>query len=682
MPRLSFDAQYERDRIYVASRVRVGFEGLWTRDGARVMGDGGAISGPFGDMVRDEIQGRFASGPRPFQTLDSDGNHTGDYHGYPTRWAQLVALADLAHNPIQQAVRQLSLLYQMPIRVGGDIVSPAWRWLRDRCGLDLTLQKKQRYQIGVGSCAVRPTIEEFDTDQYYPTSVTVVQPDQCIAIPDPSRPHRPAVFIELLKKSHVGLYGANGRRMGVGGNCLVWDMSDPRFPRFGEWDSPESWQDSAAPIWHLSGRNYPFWWLGEPIMPVTCVQWDPVGGELLPVSESDLQSMLDLILQRTWCHVVAHAGSFQKALLLSKHEAKGLRQSMLDPNVIHNVWAPDGSVDVKVIPDSLDSATKMWSILRDRTEEWASRFDVGFEVRKSEGAKSGVAILLELTGKYLLRQRMETAARDADISIVRSICATHNDLIRRGQLSLRFDGENIRWNPSQPAERRFEYLIPEGNITIDYPHQWNATEEKEVRARLEEAVNAGRESPRALWLLDHGLEDDRPDGPNWILADESIRQALGDRREYRTLGYGVEWKDVPPHVVDSGVPDDSTIEHIPPRDVGLTAAEGMRLRSIYRSRAKALYGNETIANSLRNTAKRLIEGDAFSVGEIRRLSLWLEANGQQSEVGADGTWGDRTDPSGDYITYLSQGGDEAAIWCDSVLNAPVEPPVETDEESA
>lgn len=347
MKRLTFDPIRESHRIRVATELRIVCEGEYTRNtSSRNAGQGpGILCGPLGDLIRLEIQACFNGGPGATPVLDADGNHAmtpngmGKYSGYPVRWAMLLAQASLDVNPKQEAIRKLSLLYKQPTDFTGDISSPAWTWLKARSGLDRVLAQRQALTIGMGSCAMRPTMELLDGDEYRPAGVTVVPSDKAIAIPDPSRPWSPAVFIEYdeapLDRSRI-IYNGYAKEA-----CTVWDMSNPAKPMWGRWSSPQAWLDGARPIWSMSGHNYPWWWQGEPIMPVVCDQWDPTARELLPVSEGDLQGVKDLMRRRSFINLVGHAGAFNKGILASQTEIQGMRQFIHDPMVANAVWGED-----------------------------------------------------------------------------------------------------------------------------------------------------------------------------------------------------------------------------------------------------------------------------------------------------------------------------------------------------
>jgi hypothetical protein len=300
-----------------------------------------------------------------------------------------------------------------------------------------------------------------------------------------------------------------------------------------------------------------------------------------------------------------------------------------------------------------------------RVDEVLARFDPGLKVKRSEGAKSGVAIRLELTGLYGLRDQMATRARPRDVAVIQALVATQNYLARSGQISLRQtpDG-SVTWTPwLEPIPALA--LVPESSINVAYPHYWTSDERVQVRADLLEAVDAGRESPRALWLLDHDLEDDRPNGLNWQVADESIRTALADASAYASLGYGLDWSARAQAAAATVV--DEAQRYTPPVDVADTAAKGLGLREDFPGRA--LTGSPPSPQTMRllKRAKGLRDQVPMLLGEVRELSQWLATHGRAPE---DAGWGDDTNPSGPYITWLTQGGDAAQAWTAEVLNGP------------
>lgn len=639
----------ELTRMSDAAEVRVAHEAVWWRQNQE-------LAGPYGELVTEHIQQKFSSGATP-NKVDSAGNPIKDI---PRRWLQLYALTDLsdATNPIRQADRALSLLYRKPVQISGDIAGKPWNWLRARCDLDRVLISKQSLLIRGGSVVVRPTLREWADGSYYPPGLTTVTPDECIAIEDPGNPGNAAIYLERQP--------VNGSRY----SRVIWvviDVSDPNNPVYGHWASPESWQrgesaldDDAGQTTLRVGADFP-WFQGfpgasEPVMPAICSQWDPAATELLPVNLSDTHAMIDIILARSFASMVTHAGAFQKAVVLSGGTFTGMDQAMLDPTVMVGLVGQDIK-SLEIIPDSTESAMRVRNMANDRLLEWAQKYDSGFEVRESESAKSGTAIMLELSGHKTLADQLETRFRGVDTRIINALRCTFNGMLYRRELSLEETDYGFRWTPGQPAQAFEHWLIPQGTIEIRYPRYWHELERQQIRKELEEGVNAGREFAESLYLLDHGLEDDGPDGPNFLAASEHLTRSLESSLARAAQGYGLR-QETRLSMTQETVDAEETLHDIPD-DVAQTAARGLSLRS---DTGLGPDGMKAQGKRLLSRARRLSQQTPMRIGEVRELSAWLSSHAADAVKPSD--------PTAEWVTWLTQGGDAAVTWTESILAAP------------
>lgn len=653
-PLLIPDMQAEADRQARAVKVRTAYEAEWWRDDSA----GGwprfasRLRGPWGDAMRRAMEGAFASGATQIQV---EGGGTQRVRGF--RWVQLEEKLDPTLQPLKDMAIRLSLLYRPPpgrpaLDVNGDMAVPSWQWLAKRADLDGVCMRRQAWMIGRQCAAVRPTLREFVDGQHYPPGLVVLGADQLWAVEDPVRPGVAVVVGETLPSGRV----------------LIWDCADPRRPYWGEWKSTDAWRRGAPAIWMQEGWDYPWRWRSAPFVPVIITRWDVTATELLPADLRDYEAARAITLMRMWHDVVMQAGSFNKAVLLSANGMDGVAQSMQDPTVIQ-AFSGAGPWDLKTIPHSLDGVKVLSEIIEARMLEWARRFDAGHEVRRESGS-SGYAISLQMTGQYLLRQQMEARARSTDAAIVRSLVVTWNYLVQARMVGIRRIGDDIDWDPDAIPEPRADVLIPETEPDLAYPHLWRPEERAERRVEIEKAVDAGMESPRALWLFDRQMEDDRPDGPNWLEADAGIRAACSDALTYAALGYGQRWTDR--LAMTRATPEDETALYVPPADVADTAAEGLRLRDAFPGRA--IDGKTADGKRLLGKAKALRNQTPMMAGEVRALNVWLRAHEGDAGLDADvGTWGNAEDPSGAWITYLSQGGDPGLAWTNATLAPVVEP---------
>lgn len=659
MPRrLPVNIAAERARMADAAWVRCAARMEWKRLEGTTFHTSGAMAsldGEGGQLLRRCIQAKFAPGPRA-RVTNQEGVEIET--GYSYRWALIEALIDPSTHPVQRIANEMALLYRSGLGVSGDISSPAWSWLEERSGVDRAMRRKQSDTLLLGSCVVRPTMRPFGQGQYYPPSLTVVPPDRCIAIEDPSRPGQCAVYLEQMK---------NGRST----PWMVIDVSDPSAPSFGFYTSPESWERGESAIWEVVGAAYPWWWQGEPLMPAV-VSTFRQGDELLPNIRPDMQSAIDRMLERAWIDVCKHVTGFSRAFLMAKSDVDGLAQTMIDPAVL-GVLQSAGDMTMEIIPDGTAAVSTQMEMFRARMLEWSQRYDTGFQIEESTSAQSGRALLVRLAGKEGVRNQMVTDARPVDEHAIKALVATHNYLVRSGQMSLRLVGEQIKWTPNLPPVLSADLLIPEGDIRLDYPHFWYSSEKREIRDEMVKAADAGYRDHREIWLFDRDLENDGPDGPNWQAATDAIASNLNYAMQLAAQGFGLDAKTR--YVIASRTPEDEAQMHIPTPDVATTASRGLMLRKEFPGRAAGLAGIGTSEKDLRARARMLADQTPMTSGAVRELSAWLAAHASDKDklnVDATGNllpgeWGNDQDPSGPYITWLSQGGEPAVGWCEIEL---------------
>lgn len=649
------DIMTEIARMRSAVDVRVGHEAIWWRNGRR-------LDGPFGKLVTAHIQNKFSSGAGP-DKVDSDGNPV---KGIPRRWDQFYALTDLsdATHPIRQADRALSLLYRKPVQISGDIAGKPWNWLRDRCDLDRVMIRKQSLLIRGGSVVVRPTLREWANGSFYPPGLTTVTPDECIAIEDPGNPGQAAIYLERVPDTSTRWTREY---------WTIIDVSDPSNPSYGHYRTPDEWlsgvdalEDENGQSTLRIGADFP-WFNGfpgasEPVMPAVCSQWDPAATELLPVNLGDTHAMLDLMMARSFAALVTHTGAYQKAVVLSDSDFTGMEQAMIDPTVMIGLVG-QGLKDLKIIPDSVNSAVALHGMVRDRWLEWAQKYDTGFEVRETSSAKSGTAIILEMSGHKSLADQLETRFRGVDVRIVNALRSTFNGMLYRRELSLEETEEGFRWTPNRPAQAFAHWLIPSGSIEIRYPRHWHELERQQIRKELDEGVKAGREFAETLWLLDHGIEDDGPNGPNFLAASEHLTNALAAKMSRAAQGYDLR-PETCLQLTQATVDAEETLHDIPD-DVARAAAKGLSLRS---DTGLGPNGWTAQGKRLLARARQLNQQTPMLIGAVRELSVWLETHAAYATEPAT--------PTTEWVTWLTQGGDAAVNWTASILVAPAAQPAQ------
>ena len=77
---------------------------------------------------------------------------------------------------------------------------------------------------------------------------------------------------------------------------------------------------------------------------------------------------------------------------------------------------------------------------------------------------------------------------------------------------------------------------------------------------------------------------------------------------------------------------------------------------------------------LKQRAQALVDRAPMSTGDLRKLDARLEAH--KGDRDGDANWGNDADPSGAYITWLTQGGDEGLDWTNATLAEADAPPVD------
>lgn len=633
--RKQFNAVEDSARRASALRGRTILEARWTKSGGTGKQKSGGLAGPYGELLRQHIERMFASGP-----VIADANTRDPYAGtsYPVRWGMRAAMTAAGFNPLHMLREQLALLYQPPIKVEGEVINPVWEWLRARSGFDTALHLRQSYTVTLGSAAIRPVLRYQSDGVAYPVGVVAVPPDRCFAISDPSNPTVPIVYGEQTSAR----------------KWQIWDCTNPDAPVWGEWGGLSDWQRGIGPSVGMVGAAYPWWEDGMPVVPVVCHQFHP-SDELLPVASNEIEQVFELVMERTNVDLIAYLGAYQTVYVLSDLPVSGLNGTMVDPVTVRNLVAT-GNKSLEVVPDSMGSVEKLEEKSRGRVTEWAQRYNAGIEAKSTGSAKSGYAIELELTGKFLLRERMATRTAPLDERLVNLMAITHNRLVRAGQMPIRVVNGEVRYNPRLPAQPMTDHLIPVGEVSVRYPAWWSATERAERRAELIEAIDRHDEAPQALYLFDRELSDDRPDGVNWTEATEHLRSSCAEAQSLAAQGYGQTWEEMT--ALGTVLPGDDASRWTASAATATTAAKGLTLRDEFRGRT--LVGFAPQVRRLVKRAKAIANQDPQTMGEVRALLGWLEGHNSDRDTASEvGTWGDDSDPSGLYIQWLTQGGDDA-----------------------
>lgn len=625
---MAFNLQADTNRRRRSLRDWIIYQGEWERP--EVWGNGvtmqAPICGPFGEIIRMAVQTTFEGGTgRPF--LDERGEKTGQY-GYPTRWAGILQTCNPALNPTQMLAGKDSKgrsapLYHEPIRVSG-ISGSAWPKLRASSGLDVVLLQKQSLSVACGSAGVGVSIETSG----HPPGLQAFAPHEVTFIASSRNPLMAEVAIQWLD----------------GGAVIISDIRNPRFPRFGKWRLIEQWQNGYEPMTIAEGPLYPFLWQGQPRLHVVACRSQPAPSCLQPGATALSQFTIDTILVDAWLQHVIRYGSINRVAVVSGGETRveGLDQLSMDLRAVIHLSGGE-SPSIEVIPHGMDGAKTLAELCRDRLANHLRMIDGDLRVRGvATGVQSGIAIELEREGVEDYARSQMQLQRATDTEIIELLCATYNWQALNGHIDSALLG--------MPTVE----LIPEETPVIDYPLHLSPAERRMIAETKRDT------DPVGAYMILEGM--DPGDADARALAFDQLAEHTKQRVALTKLGYGLKPETIwmRPPVSEA----DEAVTHVPPSDVADTAAKGLRMQREHRDR----WGGLQVSELLRR-ARALQQQTPMMVGEIRALAVWLDANAQAPANGSagPGTWGNDADPSGEYIRYLSQGGDAAQVWCASIL---------------
>lgn len=636
---MAFNLNADMIRRRRALRDYTIYEGEWERPEtwAGNAGYQAPISGPFGEIVRRAIEGTFEGGiGRPL--LDDRGRPTGAY-GYPSRWWGLLATCNPALNVTQmlagkESSGRAAMLYHEPLSISG-IPGAAWEALRVSSGLDVVLLQKQSLAIACGSAGVGVTIAE----EGRPPGLKAFAPHEVTFIAEPNNPLVAEVAIQWLD----------------GGNVVVSDIRNPHFPRFGRWRSIDQWAHGYEPLAVAEGPYYPFRWHNRPLLHIVACRSKQDASCLQPGASALSQLTLDTILMQAWCNHVIRYGSINRVVVTSGGggRVEGLDQLSMDlRSVIHLSGGENPAVEL--IPHGMEGAKILAGLCRDALQSHLSMIDGDLSVKADvQSPKSGVAITLERAGVKTFAQKQARLQTTSDIEIIQLLIAAYNWQARTGFVSAERMGA-IMLEP-----------VPEETPVLDYPIQLSESEKAQIeKAKQDTAKGLILVGDRlGAWMAMSDMDHKNPDAR--AKAFDLVSTITEQNTALVRMGFGLQPETIAAQAAPAQA--DETITHIPPADVADTAATGLRLQREFRDRWGGLQASELLKR-----ARALQQQTPMQVGEIRALSVWLNANAQAPANGStgDGTWGDMADPSGEFIRYLSQGGDPAQAWCSTILTNP------------
>lgn len=428
----------------------------------------GRLSGKFGNMLMTEIQDVIAEGP----SNDS---------GYGIKHLHIINNLDTSWHVQHRMVDQLCMIHRKKFELDGSLNGyPEWEIVRRNSNIDVVLPQKLSYVISQGSCGVRPQILGGGD-----VSVQVIPSCNITVIPDENNSLRPIVVIEYRKNS-----------------IYVWDISNPDIPVFGEWSNITAWKsgrtDSQSVKQIMSGDEYPWYYNDNPVIPWTFYK-RAESLDILPVDRNIVQDTIDIILQRSHIQWISYVGSMSRPVVLSDESVEGVEEALIDASIMLNLHG-GGSKSVTILPSAMDDVRKLWDIHSERVMDILNRYDLGLQVKKSEAAKSGIALELELSGLWQFRSAQEQMNATLDEETIRNLLISHNYVYGD---SLPVDGFSIR-----------------------YPISWTASEKKELLDKISSDIALGIKTPVDYYIA----ENDLPDNPQTRYRVMEILEGRGQER--------------------------------------------------------------------------------------------------------------------------------------------------------
>lgn len=481
MKKVDIDYASEKKRKEIHLEAYQTWLGKWHRRNNMLYED-------FGRLLYREIIDVVQAGPKESP------------NGVGLKQAHIINCLDTSFHLMKRIVDQKAMIHRKPFALKGDIANdPNWVKLRLDSGIDCDLQHKLELSIALDCCGVRAYYEEG-----FGPGLAVVPPHLITVLVSPTNPLIPVAVIE---KSCTG--------KGV----TVWDIIGPEA-QYSSWKNLTDWVDykndkrSVSPIFMLAGEDFPWYWNNEAILPWEFYQDSAAPEEILPASRSKMRDTIDLILDRSYLRWAGKVGMFNKPLIISEGDQPldGIYQSMNEASNLVNLFGAASS-QLSIIPDSSNAIEKAWDRITAQTQETLNRYDTAIQVKKSESAKSGVAIQLELSGLYQQRMQQEQQNRGKDQNLIRILIATYNYLVRCGEI---------------PTEE-----IAEKDFEISYPIAWTADEKSRLVQEIKDQIVKGIKTPVDLYIIENDLPDDEIHRQK---AMEVLRSRAAERKELIEAG--------------------------------------------------------------------------------------------------------------------------------------------------
>ncbi len=438
------------------------------------------------------------------------------------------------------------------------------------------------------------------------------------------------------------------------GEVVVNDLREPAWPIWRRYKTTlRAGLYACEPVQVVEGPAYP--WRNErgaPVFQTTIYRGLSPDDDPLPLSKQLLDGTMeiaDLMLRKEW---VSRVGQFERLFVAGK--ISNVEAAAIDPAVLIGIegLSSDGKNSLIASLKSAAGEFAAWNEdIAERIAMYGSQFYSGLEVqRKTEKAQSGLAIKLKANDKWQIREDFARADKPLDQVLLQATVSVYNAQALSGEL------------PGYAP-------IPLHTWALEYPPSWTQDEQRELLTDIAAEIDKGYGTATPVDLILRRAGGNPSDPAERRRAMALVSRNAAEIDAIRRMGLLPNFKGAPP---ESPEPEGEAVTHTPPPDVARNASKGLRLRVEFKGRAITGLGAEN--DKLRARAKALRDRAPMTTGELRDLDEWLEAH--KGDRDGDPDWGNDADPSGAYITWLTQGGDAGLDWTNATLAEADAPPVE------
>lgn len=445
------------------------------------------------------------------------------------------------------------------------------------------------------------------------------------------------------------------------GEVVVNDLREPAWPIWRRYKTTlRAGLYACEPVQVVEGPAYP--WRNErgaPVFQTTIYRGLSPDDDPLPLSKQLLDGTMeiaDLMLRKEW---VSRVGQFERLFVAGK--ISNVEAAAIDPAVLIGIEGLTGEGKNSLVA-SLKSAAGEFAAwnedIAERIAMYGSQFYSGLEVqRKTEKAQSGLAIKLKANDKWQIREDFARADKPLDQALLQATVSVYNAQVASGEL------------PGYAP-------IPLHTWALEYPPSWTQDEQREMLTDIAMEIDKGYGTATSVDLVLRRSGGNPSDPAERQRAMTLIARNAAEIDAMRRMGLLPNYKSAPPAPPET---DDEAVTHTPPPEVARNATKGLRLRDEFKRGLGAEAGGgaaqmSTQDKRLKQRAQALVDRAPMSTGDLRKLDAWLEAH--KGDRDGDANWGNDADPSGAYITWLTQGGDEGLDWTNATLAEADAPPVD------